>query len=64
MDTKTRTRHHAIVFQMYQDANAYADLLEAAGNRERAEEVRENCRCVAREKILDAILGKFPAVPF
>lgn len=64
MEPKTRVRHHALVFQMYQDAQAFADLLEAAGNTERAEEVRENCRCVARENVLDTILGKLPPIPF
>jgi hypothetical protein len=63
-DTKTKVRHHSLVFQMYQDAQAFADFLDAAGNTERAERVRENCRCVAREHVLDAILGKTSPIPF
>lgn len=57
MEPKTRVRHHALVFQMYEDAQAFADLLDAAGNPERAERVRENCRCVAREHVLDGMLN-------
>jgi hypothetical protein len=46
-----------MAFRMYQDAQAFAEILELAGNLERAAQVRENCREVARNHVLDRILN-------
>ncbi len=51
-----RTEIHNRVFTLYRRAQEYAALLDAAGNIERAEEVREACRNVARNHDLDVIL--------
>lgn len=47
---------HDRLLTLYRRANQYADLLDAAGNHAKAEEVREECRVVARNRDLDRIL--------
>jgi hypothetical protein len=46
-----------LLFRLYQNNNAFADLLCAAGNTERAESVREDGRKYARAKVSDWILN-------
>lgn len=61
LSTADRIRHHEFLLRMYRHANNYADLLSYAGNREVAESIREDCRTVAREHMLDRVLN--PAKP-
>lgn len=58
MSPMTRMRHdaHGRLLALYKRANEYADLLDAAGNHEKAETVREEARAVARNYDLDKIL--------
>lgn len=51
-----RIDRHDRLYRIYRDAEAYADLLDAAGNCNGAEVVREHCRAVACNNDLDFVL--------
>lgn len=56
MTGRDRRDMHARLLAVYQRADQYADLLDAAGNHEKAEEVREEARAVAKNGDLDKVL--------
>lgn len=47
---------HTRLLALYQRAQQYAELLDAAGNSERAYDVRRECEAVALHHDLDRIL--------
>lgn len=53
-----KIRDHELLLQLYRRAAEYADLLYAAGNIEKAKQVQEECQAVAREHVLDRVLGR------
>lgn len=54
---RRREDDYSMVLALYQRVIQYADLLEAAGNIGKATEVREECRALAREGVLERLLN-------
>lgn len=53
-----RERDYELLLNLYGAAEAYADLLRAAGNHEKADKVREAYSTVAREKVLERVVAR------
>ena len=51
-----RVTNHENLLAIYQHAQQFADLLDAAGSHEKATYVRESCKKVAVSHVLDKIL--------
>lgn len=56
MNPDDRIWMHDRLWKIFVRAMAYADLLEAAGNCDKAEEVRRECAAVSLHRDLDRIL--------
>jgi hypothetical protein len=55
--SQRRIRDHELLLSLYRDCGDFAELLIVAGNHERAENIEELRKCVARENVLTRVLN-------
>jgi len=58
--TQRRIEDHAIVLALYYRAGQFADLLDAAGNSTKAEDVRNEMRHFSNARVSERILNGEP----